>query len=127
MTSQPQIPSLPEPVPQLDLSAQYAAIGGEIRTAVDRVMASQQFVLGREGTAIEEEIAQLCGVAHGVGLASGTDALILALRACVVRAGHEVLLPPFTFLATGSAVSARGAKPVFADIPPHTSTIDPSQ
>src|SRR5260370_563436 len=90
MTSQPPIPSLSEPVPQLDLSAQYAAIGGEIRTAVDRVMASQQFVLGREGTALEEEIAQLCGVAHGVGLASGTDALILALRACGVRAGDEV-------------------------------------
>src|SRR5713226_6772569 len=127
MTSKPQIPSLSEPVPQRDLSAQYAAIGGEIRTAVDRVMASQQFVLGREGTALEEEIAQLCGVAHGVGLASGTDALILALRACGVRAGDEVLLPPFTFVATGSAVSALGAKPVFVDIRPDTYNIDPSE
>jgi dTDP-4-amino-4,6-dideoxygalactose transaminase len=127
MTSQPQIPSLPEPVPQLDLSAQYAAIGGEIRTAVERVIASQQFVLGPEGAALEEEIARLSGVAHGVGLASGTDALILALRACGVQAGDEVLLPPFTFVATGSAVSALGAKPVFADIRPDTYNIDPAE
>jgi len=69
-------------------------------------------VLGREGMALEEELAKLCGVAHGVGLASGTDALILALRACGVHAGDDVLLPPFTFVATGSAVSALGAKPV---------------
>src|SRR5437016_537676 len=127
MTSQPQTSFQPEPVPQLDLSAQYAAIGGEIRTAVERVMASQQFVLGREGMALEEEIAKLCGVAHGVGLASGTDALILALRACGVQAGDEVLLPPFTFVATGSAVSALGAKPVFVDIRPDTYNINPSE
>src|SRR5437660_7248600 len=117
MTAQPQIASPLEPVPQLDLSAQYAAIGAEIRTAVERVMSSQQFVLGREGTALEEEIAKLCGVTHGVGVASGTDALILALRACGVQAGDEVLLPPFTFVATGSAVSSLGAKPVFAYLP----------
>jgi len=127
MTSHPQIPSPLDPVPQLDLAAQYAAIGGEIRTAVEHVMASQQFVLGREGTALEEEIAKLCGVAHGVGLASGTDALILALRACGVQSGDEVLLPPFTFVATGSAVSALGAKPVFADIRPDTYNMDPAE
>ncbi|MCU1317883.1 MAG: putative PLP-dependent enzyme involved in cell wall biosis [Candidatus Acidoferrum typicum] len=90
-------------------------------------MASQQFVLGREGAALEEEIAKLCGVAHGVGLASGTDALILALRACGVQAGDEVLLPPFTFVATGSAVSALGAKPVFVDIRPDTYNINSSE
>ncbi len=127
MTSQSQIPSLAEPVPQLDLSAQYAAIGAEIRTALERVMASQQFVLGPEGAALEEEIARLCGVAHGVGVASGTDALILALRACGVQPGDEVLLPPFTFVATGSAVSALGARPVFADIRPDTYNIDPAE
>jgi dTDP-4-amino-4,6-dideoxygalactose transaminase len=116
-----------EPVPQLELAAQYATIGAEIRTAVERVMVSQQFVLGREGAALEEEIAKLCGVAHGIGLASGTDALILALRACGVQPGDEVLLPPFTFVATGSAVSALGAKPVFADIRPDTYNLDPSE
>jgi dTDP-4-amino-4,6-dideoxygalactose transaminase len=127
MSSPSQPNPLPEPVPQLDLSAQYTAIGAEIRTAVDRVMISQQFVLGREGAALEQEIAKLCGVAHGVGLASGTDALILALHACGVQAGDEVLLPPFTFVATGSAVSALGAKPVFADIRPDTYNLDPSE
>jgi dTDP-4-amino-4,6-dideoxygalactose transaminase len=66
-------------------------------------------------------------VAHGVGVGSGTDALVLALRACGVRAGDEVLLPPFTFVATGSAVSALGAKPVFADIRPETYNIDPAE
>jgi dTDP-4-amino-4,6-dideoxygalactose transaminase len=127
MSSQPQIPSPPEPVPPLDLAAQYAAIGAEIRTAIERVLASQQFILGREGSALEEEIAKLCGVACGIGLASGTDALILALRACGVQPVDEVLLPPFTFVATGSAVSALGAKPVFADIRPDTYNLDPSE
>jgi dTDP-4-amino-4,6-dideoxygalactose transaminase len=127
MTPQPQISSPPDPVPQLDLAAQYAAIGGEIRAAVEKVLASQQFVLGREGAAFEQEIASLCGVAHGIGVASGTDALILALRACGVQAGDEVLLPAFTFVATGSAISALGAKPVFADIRPETYNVDPAE
>jgi len=127
MSSPSQPNPLLEPVPQLDLAAQYAAIGSEIRTAVERVMSSQQFVLGREGADLEEEIAKLCGVTHGIGLASGTDALILALRACGVQPGDEVLLPPFTFVATGSAVSALGAKPVFADIRPDTYNLDPSE
>jgi len=126
MSAHSQSTSLLDPVPQLDLAAQYAAIGPEIRTAVERILASQQFILGREGAAFEQEIAQLCGVIHGVGVASGTDALILALRACGVQAGDEVLIPPFTFVATGSAVSALGAKPVFADIRPDTYNIDPS-
>src|SRR5258708_22131467 len=127
MTSHPQVPAPFEPIPQLDLAAQYATIGAEIRTAVEHVMASQQFILGREGAGLEVEIAKLCGVAHGIGLASGTDALILALRVCGVQAGDEVLLPPFTFVATGSAVSALGAKPVFADIRPDTYNLDPSE
>jgi hypothetical protein len=85
-------------VPQMDLAAQFRAIQDEIRAAVDRVLVSQQFILGREGAALESEIAQLCGVAHGVGVASGTDALILALRACGVKAGDDVLIPPFTLV-----------------------------
>lgn len=114
-------------IPQLDLAAQYAAIAPEIREAVDRVLAFQHFVLGREGSALEQEIAALCQVPQGVALASGTDALILALRACGVTAGDEVILPPFTFVATGSAVSALGAKPVFADIRPDTYNLDPAE
>ena len=116
-----------EPIPQFDLSAQYAAIGAEIRAAIERVLSTQQFVLGPEGAALEGEVAALCGVAHGIGVASGTDALILALRACSVQAGDEVLLPASTFVATGSAVSALGAAPVFADVRPETYNLDPSE
>jgi dTDP-4-amino-4,6-dideoxygalactose transaminase len=116
-----------EAIPQMDLAAQYAAIGDEIREAVTRVMASQRFVLGNEGAALESEIAELCGVTHGVGVASGTDALILALRSIGVAAGDEVILPPFTFVATGSAVSALGAGPVFADIEPDSFNISAAE
>jgi dTDP-4-amino-4,6-dideoxygalactose transaminase len=119
--------SIREAIPQLDLAAQYSGIVSEVREAMDRVLASQQFVLGREGAALEQELARLCQVEHGIGVASGTDALILALRACGVGPGHEVILPAFTFVATGSAVSALGAKPVFADIHPTTYNIDPSE
>jgi dTDP-4-amino-4,6-dideoxygalactose transaminase len=125
VTANPSLTTANAPIPQLDLAAQYSTIGAEIREAVDRVLASQHFVLGREGTALEQEIAGLCQVQHGIALASGTDALILALRACGVRAGDEVILPPFTFVATGSAVSALNAKPVFADINLDTYNIDP--
>jgi len=127
MSTIPQPNPAMEPIPQFDLSAQYAAIGAEIRAAIERVLSIQQFVLGREGAAVEGEIASLCGVTHGVGVASGTDALILALRACGVRAGDEVLLPTSTFVATGSAVSALGATPVFADVRPETYNLDPSE
>src|SRR5262249_25766465 len=127
MSAHTQTTAAVEAIPQLDLAAQYAAIGQEIRAAIDRLLAGQQFILGREGAALESEIGQLCGVSHAIGLASGTDALILALRACGVRPGDEVLLPPFTFVATGSAVSAIGAKPVFVDIEPSTFSLDPEQ
>src|SRR5437667_1032326 len=127
MSTHPHASPSFESVPQLDLAAQYAVIGGEIRAAIEKVLASQQFVLGPEGAALEQEIASLCGVAYGVGVGSGTDALVLALRACGVQAGDEVLLPPFTFVATGSAVSALGARPVFADIRPDTYNVDPAE
>lgn len=127
MSTHPQPNPALDPIPQFDLSVQYGAIGAEIRAAIERVLSTQQFVLGREGTALEEEIAALCGVAHGVGVASGTDALILALRACGVQPGDEVLLPTSTFVATGSAVSALGAKPVFADVRPETYNLDPAE
>ncbi len=127
MSTHPHASPSFESVPQLDLAAQYATIGAEIRAAIEKVLASQQFVLGPEGAALEQEIARLCGVAHGVGVGSGTDALVLALRACAVQAGDEVLLPPFTFVATGSAVSALGAKPIFADIRPETYNVDPAE
>jgi dTDP-4-amino-4,6-dideoxygalactose transaminase len=111
----------------LDLRAQYESIALEIRAAVDEVLAAQQFVLGPQCEALEQEIAQVCGTRYGVGVASGTEALELALHACGVRTGDEVIVPAFTFIATGSAVTALGARPVFADIESTAFGLDPSQ
>jgi dTDP-4-amino-4,6-dideoxygalactose transaminase len=128
----PQTSAADSPIPLLDLRAEWAAIGAEIRTALERVLASQQFILGPEGEALEREIAQLCesqGRASpvAVGVASGTDALTLALHAAGVSPGDDVIVPAFTFIATGGAVSALGARPVFADIEPSTFAIDPAR
>ena len=111
----------------LDLRAQYESIAPEIRAAIDEVLAAQQFVLGPRCEAFEQEVAQACGARFGVGVASGTEALELALHACGVSAGDEVIVPSFTFIATGSAVTSLGARPVFADIEPATFNLDPSQ
>ena len=111
----------------LNLGAQYETIAPEIRAAMDEVVRSQQFVLGPQGDALEKEIARECGVRCGVGVASGTEALELALHACGVAAGDEVIVPTFTFIATGSAVTALGARPVFADIEPGSFNLDPEQ
>jgi dTDP-4-amino-4,6-dideoxygalactose transaminase len=116
-----------ETIPMLDLRAQFESIAPEIRAAVEDVLTSQQFVLGPQGAALEAEIASACGARHGVGLASGTEALELGLHACGVKSGDEVITPAFTFIATGSAVSALGARPVFADIEPATFNLDPDQ
>ena len=111
----------------LDLRAQFESIAPEIRAAVEDVLTTQQFVLGPRGAALEEEIAAACGVSHGIGVASGTEALELGLHACGVGLGDEVIVPAFTFIATGSAVSALGARPVFADVDPVTFNLDPDQ
>ena len=116
-----------EMIPMLDLRAQFDSIASEIRAAVEGVLAAQQFVLGPQSEALEQEIALACGVRHGVGVASGTEALQLGLHACGVGFGDEVIVPAFTFIATGGAVSALGARPVFADIEPTTFNLDPDQ
>jgi dTDP-4-amino-4,6-dideoxygalactose transaminase len=116
-----------EMIPMLDLRAQFESVAPEIRAAVEAVLTSQQFVLGPQGGALEREIAVASGVSYGVGLASGTEALELGLHACGVKAGDEVIVPAFTFIATGSAVSALGARPVFGDIEPATFNLDPDQ
>jgi len=113
--------------PFLDLKAQFAAIRDEVMAAVTRVMESQQFVLGREGEALERELAQRVGVREAVGCASGTDALALALQALGVGGGDEVITTPFTFVASAGAVARLGAKPVFVDIQPDTFNLDPRQ
>lgn len=116
-----------EPIRALDLKAQYGIIREEIRAAVDSVLDSQQFILGPAVETLEKEVADYLGCKFGTGLASGTDALILALRACGVGRGDEVLCPSFTFIATADAVSLLDGKPVFVDIDPKTFTIDPEE
>jgi dTDP-4-amino-4,6-dideoxygalactose transaminase len=115
-----------EPVPMLDLRAQYATLREEIRAALDEVLDAQQFILGRQGQALEEELARYCGAQFAIGVASGTDALILALHAAGVGSGDEVIVPAFTYIATADSVSLLGAKPLFADILPGTFNINPA-
>jgi dTDP-4-amino-4,6-dideoxygalactose transaminase len=112
-------------VPVLDLKAQYLTIKDEIQAAINSVLENQHFILGPEVKALESEIAAYCGTKYAVGVASGTDALILGLKACGIGPGDEVIVPSFTFIATADAVSILGAKPVFADIQPDTFNIEP--
>jgi len=111
-------------VPLIDLGRQAAALAPELGDAAARVLASGAYVLGPEVEAFEDEVAAFVGVGHAVGVASGTDALDLALRAAGVRPGDRVLTSPFTFFATVSAILSAGAVPVFADIEPLTFTLD---
>lgn len=113
-------------VPILDLKAQYVTIKQEIQGAINSVLENQHFILGPEVKALEKEVAAYCGTKYAVGVASGTDALILGLCACGVGPGDEVIVPSFTFIATADAVSALGATPVFAEIQPDTFNIDPA-
>src|SRR5579862_8597397 len=114
-------------IPLCDLQEQYRELQPQIEEALARVLASGQVILGPEVKALEQEIAEYCSVGHGVGCASGTDALLLALQAFEIGRGDEVILPPFTFFATAGAVCRTGAKPVFVDIDPATYNLDPMQ
>lgn len=111
-------------IPILDLKQQYTTLEQDIDAAIKDVLASGQFVLGPVVEDFERRIADYCGCQHGVGVASGTDALRLTLTALEIGPGDEVITTPFTFVATANTISHAGATPVFVDIDPHTYNID---
>ncbi len=111
-------------IPLLDLVAQYHSIKEEMNAAVLGVLESGRFILGSNVSALEQEIATYLGVKHAIGVASGTDALVIALRAAGVEPGDEVIVPAFSFFATAGTVMTIGARPVFVDINPNTYLID---
>jgi dTDP-4-amino-4,6-dideoxygalactose transaminase len=119
--------SADEPIPLADLAAETAALRGEIDAAIARVLDAGQFILGEEVEAFERSLAAYLGVRHAVGVASGTDALVLALRALELGPSDEVITTPLSFVATASAILHAGAVPVFADIDPRTLLSTPEQ
>jgi len=114
-------------VPMVDLKAQYARIRAEVDAALARVLESAQFIGGEECARFEQEFAAYCGAAHACGVANGTDALTLALKAYGVGPGDEVVTVANTFIATGEAILLNGARPVFVDVTPDTFTMDAAQ
>jgi dTDP-4-amino-4,6-dideoxygalactose transaminase len=113
-------------VPLLDLKAQFAQIRAEVMPVIDKVCAGQHFILGEHVRALEEELARYCAASFGIGVSSGTDALLLALMVLGIGAGDEVITSPFTFFATAGTIVRAGARPVFCDIDPVTFNLSPA-
>jgi len=114
------------PIPFMDLKAQYASIKDEVMEAINGALEAARFVGGEQLASFEKDFAAYCGVKYARGVASGTDALHLALRALDIGNGDEVITTANTFIATAAAIVAAGARPVFVDIDPETYTIDPA-
>src|SRR5580692_9620984 len=108
-----------------DTSTPLIALRGELRAAIERVLDSERYILGPEVGAFEHEFAEYCGAAHGVGVANGTDAITIALRAMGVGPGDEVVVPSFTFYASAEAIPPTGATPVFCEIDLDTFCVTP--
>jgi dTDP-4-amino-4,6-dideoxygalactose transaminase len=113
-------------IPLVDLKAQYAPLRDEVLQALANVLDGMHLFLGPELAAFEREFAEYCGAKVAIGVSNGTDAIELALRALGIGAGDEVITQPNSFIATGEAISAAGATPVFVDVDPRTATLDPT-
>jgi len=113
-------------VPLLDLRAQYETIKDRVKPVIDEIFETQRFVLGAHGAALEEEIARYCGVPYAIGVASGTDSLLLAMKALGIGQGDAVITTPFTFFATAGAIVNLGARPIFVDIEAAGFEMDPA-
>jgi len=114
-------------IPAVNLKAQIEPLRAELLASLERIIDSQQFVLGAEVKDLEEEVARYSNTSHAIGCASGSDALLLALMALDIKDGDEVITSPFTFFATGSAIARLGARPVFVDIDAPLFNIDPAR
>ncbi len=114
----------PDRIPVLDLSPEINSLWDELNAAFQSVLRSGHFIMGEQVATFEQQVAAYLGVKHAVGLNSGTDALVIGLRALGVEAGDEVITTPFSFFATAEAASIIGATPVFVDIDPHTYNLD---
>jgi UDP-2-acetamido-2-deoxy-ribo-hexuluronate aminotransferase len=114
-------------IPFMDLKGQFAAYEAGIRSQIDDVLKSGAFIMGPKGAALEKALAAYVGASHAFGCSSGTDALLLALMACGVKPGDEVVTTPFTFIATAEVIALLGAVPVFVDIDPVSYNIDPAK
>src|SRR5437870_12214760 len=114
-------------VPLLDLKAQYQSIRAEVVAALEAVCDEQAFILGARVADLEKDIQKYIGVSQAVGVASGTDAILLSLMACDVGAGDEVVTVPYTFFATARSISRLGAQPVFVHLKLDTYHLDPAQ